>query len=361
MAGKRISFATCNLLNLNEPGERIYSDEDGWTPDHYDRKVAWTAQAVRSLEADVWAFQELWSEKSLAAVFKAAKPSIKYTRLVPKNHKGRIGCAGAVRADYLVGEPEWIERFPESFQLSSGGDDAQTSDMAVQIDRFSRPILHFRFNPRSSGRQIHVYVCHFKSKRPTKVYREPWYRRDVHSKHSIAIGGALSTIRRTAEATALRMILTEQMRETGTPVVVLGDLNDGQHSNTLNILTGQPDYIVSSRRLGGSDVALYSLGTLQEYRSQRDVYYTHVYKGTRESLDHMLVSEEFYDHSADRRWFFKGLEIYNDHLNSEKHEEEGATDHGIVRIRARVGGAVKRCAESELRCLSASTNSRPDP
>ena len=126
------------------------------------------------------------------------------------------------------------------------------------------------------------------------------------------------------------MILTEQMKETGTPVVVLGDLNDGQHSNTLNILTAQPSYLVSSRRLGGSDVALYSLGTLQEYRSERDVYYTHVYKGTRESLDHMLVSEEFYDHSADRRWFFKGLEIYNDHLNSDKHEKEGATDHGIV-------------------------------
>ena len=30
-------------------------------------------------------------------------------------------------------------------------------------------------------------------------------------------------------------------------------------------------------------------------RSQRDVYYTHVYQGIRESLDHILVSEEFYD------------------------------------------------------------------
>ena len=33
------------------------------------------------------------------------------------------------------------------------------------------------------------------------------------------------------------------------------------------------------------------------YRSRRDVYYTHVYQNTRESLDHILVSQEFYDNS----------------------------------------------------------------
>ena len=147
-----------------------------------------------------------------------------------------------------------------------------------------------------------------------------------------ALGAALSTIRRTAEAAALRVLLTAQLKGTVTPVIVLGDLNDGQHSNTLNILTEQPRYLVGDSR-GGGDNALYTAQTLQEYRDTRDVYYTHVYQDLRESLDHVLVSEQFYDHSRRRRWLFDGLVIFNDHLNTEDHRSDGTADHGIVLVR----------------------------
>ena len=112
--------------------------------------------------------------------------------------------------------------------------------------------------------------------------------------------------------------------------MVIGDLNDSQHSNTLNIMTGQPNYLLSGYSKGGSDVNLYSVGTLQEYRSQRDVYYTHVFNKTRESLDHILVSQEFYDNSFKRIWAFKGMDIRNDHLNADDHKASGSSDHGIV-------------------------------
>lgn len=144
-------------------------------------------------------------------------------------------------------------------------------------------------------------------------------------------GSAISTIRRTAEAAALRILLTERLKGTQTPVVVMGDLDDGQHSNTLNILTGQPNYLVSGLSRGGSDVDLYSVGTLQRYRSQRDVYGTHVFQKTRENLDHILVSEEFYDHSKNRRGAFRDMQILDDHLNTEEHEQTGTSDHGVVR------------------------------
>jgi endonuclease/exonuclease/phosphatase family metal-dependent hydrolase len=332
MARTQVRFATCNLYNLNEPGLRIYTDKDGWSQEAYKKKLSWTAQAITTVQADVWAFQELWHTDSLKNVFSTASLSDQYTLLVPPNHAGqRIVCAGAVRSNILVGKPEWIDTFPEYFRLSSGGDDDQTSKIAVQIDRFSRPVLHFEIKPRSNGKRIHVYACHFKSKGPTKIYREPWYTAQVYSKHSEAIGAAISTIRRTAEATAMRLLLTERMKGTNTPVVVMGDLNDAQHSNTLNILTGQPNYLLSGLSEGGSDVDLYSVGTLQEYRSQRDVYYTHVFNKTRESLDHILVSQEFYDNSRNRIWAFKGAEISNDHLNFNDHKETGSSDHGIVR------------------------------
>jgi endonuclease/exonuclease/phosphatase family metal-dependent hydrolase len=333
-ARTQITFASCNLYNINLPNLPIYSDRDGWDQDAYDKKVAWTSALLTSAPADVWGFQELWHRQALEDVFSAAGLLSNYKLLVPKNHAGqRIVCAGAVRKDLLVGEPQWIEDFPPKFTLMSGGGDPQTSDISVQVDRFSRPVLHFKIRPRANGKAISVYVVHFKSKGPTKIYREQWYRDDneYFSQHRTSIGAAISTIRRTAEATALRMILTEEMKGNANPVVVLGDCNDGQRSNTLNILTGQPNYLLSGHSKGGSDTALYTVGTLQRYRSLRDVYYTHIYQNTRESLDHILVSQEFYDNSRIRIWAFKGMELINDHLNTDDHKDNGTTDHGIVR------------------------------
>lgn len=332
MARTQVSFASYNLFNLNEPGLPIYSDPDGWSEDEYNRKIDFTARTLSKMKSDVWGFQELWHADSLNRAFSEAGLSGDYELYVPEDHAGQeIVCAGAVRSDIMIGDPEWIVDFPDIFRLTSGGDDPQAADISVQIDTFSRPVLHFEVKPRSDGKRIHVYVCHFKSKGPTRIEGEDWYNPQTYSKHREALGAAISTIRRTAEAAALRLILTEKMKNTDTPVVVLGDLNDSQHSNTLNVLTGQPNFILSGLSQGGSDVDLYTVGTLQEYRSLRDVYYTHVFNNTRESLDHILVSQEFYDNSRKRLWAFEGMEVRNDHLDDDNHKETGSSDHGIVR------------------------------
>ncbi|MCL6270301.1 endonuclease/exonuclease/phosphatase family protein [Sansalvadorimonas sp. 2012CJ34-2] len=334
MPRPQISFATCNLYNLNEPGRPIYFDRDGLSEEEYSKKLVWLSRVLTHHSADIWGFQELWHGDSLQNAFAMSGLDEEYSLLVPYDHTGgRIVCGGAVKKKMLVGEPEWIDEFPEHFKLDSKGDDAQTPDISVQVNKFSRPVLHFKVKPRQDQPAIHIYVCHFKSKKPTSIRSENWYKKSMYSRHQAALGNAISTIRRTAESAALRMILTERLKKTDTPVIVMGDLNDSQHSNTLNILTDQPNYLLSHSSRGGSDSGLYSVGTLQEYRSLRDVYYTHVYKNTRESLDHILVSQEFYDNSRKRIWAFKGMDILNDHLNDENHKETGTTDHGIVRAR----------------------------
>lgn len=333
-ARTKIRFATCNLYNLQLPGRRIYRDADGWSQSEYDAKIDWLSRMLTVVDADCWGFQELWHKDALEAAFEKASTLADYRLLVPDGHGGSgIVCGGAVLNDHLVGEPEWIEAFPDKLVLQSGGDDAQTPEISISTDGFSRPVLHFKIRPRTGGKIIHVFVVHFKSKLPTTVYREGWYREDsdYYKKHSEGIGYAISTIRRTAEAAAFRMILVELMKGTDTPVVVLGDMNDAQMSNTLNVVTGQPNYLVSGLSKGGSDVDLYTVGTLQEYRSLRDVYYTHIHQNQRESLDHILVSQEFYDNAKKRIWAFKGMEIFNDHLNHDDHKADGTSDHGIVK------------------------------
>jgi hypothetical protein len=216
--------------------------------------------------------------------------------------------------------------------------------MFAEGHRGSRPIsagfkyvlshpLNFQVALREQPPLTEVFVAHLKSKLPERVYNEPWFEADeaVFKPHAGALGAALATIRRTAEATALRILLTTAMKGTVTPVLVLGDLNDGQHSNTINILTEQPRYLVGESR-GGVDTGLYTAQTLQEYRDTRDVYYTHVHNDLRELLDHVLVSEQFYDNSRRRLWLFDGLTIKNDHLDEENHRETGTGDHGVVRV-----------------------------
>ena len=238
MPRTQLKIATYNLYNLNEPRLPIYRNSDGWSQEDYDKKIKWSADKISQIKADVWGFQELWHSKSIQKVFNKSGLSAEYSLLIPDNHKGqKIVCAAAVKTDILVGNPEWISTFPDTLNLNSAGGDNQTSSISVNINHFSRPVLHFKIKPRSKGKVIHIYVCHLKSKAPTKVYYEPWYSASLHSKHREALGCAISTIRRTAEATALRLILTQRMKYTETPVIILGDLNDSQESNTLNIIT----------------------------------------------------------------------------------------------------------------------------
>lgn len=333
MSRSRFSVATFNLYNLQLPGSRMHPRQKRWTEEEFARKVEWTGRQLRALDADLIGLQELWSREAMERVLAAAALDTEYDLLAAPADGNKIVCGALVRKGLLRGTPRWIDSFPPEVRLESSGNDPQSPEVRVSISDFSRPVLHFQVALREQPPLTEVFVAHLKSKLPERVYNEPWFKadRDAFKTHAEALGAALATVRRTAEATALRILLTQAMKGTVTPVLVLGDLNDGQHSNTLNILTEQPRYLVGESR-GGVDTGLYTAQTLQEYRDTRDVYYTHVHNDLRESLDHILVSEQFYDNSRRRLWLFDGLTINNDHLNDDDHRERGTGDHGLVRV-----------------------------
>jgi endonuclease/exonuclease/phosphatase family metal-dependent hydrolase len=325
----RFSVATFNLFNLQLPGARLNPGQKPWTKTEFARKRSWIRRQLAELDADIVGLQELWSREAMEEVLDV-EDLAGYRLLAEPADGDKIWCAALVREGLLRGEPEWIEDFPPEVVLRSSGNDPQTPLVQVDIPRFSRPVLHFRVALREAPPLTEIFVAHLKSKLPERVHREDWFA-DEHRPHADALGAALATVRRTAEATALRVLLTKAMKGTVTPVLVLGDINDGQHSNTVNILTEQPRYLVGDAR-GGTDIGLYTAQTLQEYRDTRDVYYTHVHQDLRESLDHVLVSEQFYDNSRRRLWLFDGLVINNDHLNVEDHRATGTGDHGVVKV-----------------------------
>ena len=125
----------------------------------------------------------------------------------------------------------------------AGSNQDQDDDIEVLISDFSRTIIQATIENKDHPElpTIEVFAAHLKSKLPTRLDREE--RENPATKgHGQALGAALSTIRRTAEAAALRIILNDVMRDTDTPVVVVGDFNDSPNSNTLAILTEQPSF-----------------------------------------------------------------------------------------------------------------------
>jgi hypothetical protein len=326
---KSFSVASFNLYNLNLPGLEMY-EKPGWTQEQYDKKIDYTQRTLLQLNADVIGFQELWHADALEKVFSAPLLKNQFNLLIPPNTTGKgIVCAAAVRKGIEITDTQWIKSFPDALKLESVGGDAQTPPLGVNISGFSRPVLSTKIKLHPDEEAVSFYVCHFKSKGPTKIHKEAWYVKDKHAKHADAIGSAISTVRRTAEAAALRVMLNEQTKNTNTPVILVGDINDGQNSNTQNILTGQPQYLFDSS-VGGGDTDLYSAQILQEYRDTRDVLYTYDYQGMKESLDHIMVSREFYHQSKNRIWTFDGLLAFNDHLNVKNGQDTGSNDHGII-------------------------------
>ena len=334
MNRERFTVATFNLYNFQLPGLHMNPGQQPWTDEEFARKVAWVGRQLTDIDADIVGLQELWNKAAMERVLEDPGLGAAYDLLADPADGSKIVCAALVRKGLPRETPRWIDAFPPEVRLQSSGDDPQSPDINVGITHFSRPVLTFKVALRDQPPLTEIFVAHLKSKLPERVYAEQWFKDDAATfrPHAEALGGALATVRRTAEATALRVLLTKTMKGTVTPVLVLGDLNDGQQSNTVNILTEQPRYLVGDSR-GGADTGLYTAQTLQEYRDTRDVYYTHVHEDLRESLDHVLVSEQFYDHSRRRQWLFDGLAINNDHLNDEDHRLTGTGDHGVVRVR----------------------------
>lgn len=317
MAGD-ISFASFNLYNFQKAGEDMRG-----TPvsrELYDQKLEWTREQIGKIDTDVIAFQELWSRDCLDDVF-SAFPG--YELIFIDNSWYDIAVAMAVRAPWRVKEKILHKKFPFEGLFKAKEEGGEDDEVDVRINRFSRTVIELLLeNPEEEDApEVAVFAVHLKSKLPSRLD-------DVSPNYKKAMGAAVSTIRRTAEAAALRCILTDKMKQPENkhlPLVVLGDLNDDPKSNTLALLTEQPSLMLSAR---GTDVGLYSALQLQQLKSFRDVFYTHEFNRLKDTLDHILVSEQFFEPSRDAKWRHTKTKVWNDFLEDD---EKYTSDHGIIR------------------------------
>ena len=353
-----VSVASFNLYNLQLPDAPMYPQSRPYTEEEFAAKTRWAAETIGRLDADVIAFQEVWSREALEAVL--AEDGRRSELPDGLHHRGRLGRGGGgLRGAGALGDPggrrgtrrsraamRLVKRKQSMAQIRSAPPAADAAvdperdptfvpsqedeGVRVAIDEFSRSVLQVTVGHARAPEvpAIEVFGTHLKSKLATPL-DDPEYRDPAVRPHAAALGTALSTIRRIAEAAALRIIVDGVMRGGDRPAVVLGDCNDGTFSDVLAVLSGQPSFRVVATSTAGarSDTGLYTGVQLQQLRSLGDVYYTHEYRNVREVIDHVLVSEQFYDWSDKRLWAFKEMRFFNDHVPAEDRER---SDHGQV-------------------------------
>ncbi|MEM9466578.1 MAG: endonuclease/exonuclease/phosphatase family protein [Actinomycetota bacterium] len=330
-----LSFATFNLKNLQVAGAPTYPNTPPATPAEYARKVEWTANQLRNLDADVIGFQELWDPQALADVFAHPALASQHYQLVTNAQTGTINNALAIRSGIQRLHTMWVSDFPADVSLNS-----KDQQIKLAVQSFGRAVLRVKITPAPEGsrqpKPIVVFVAHLKSKRPADV--DFARNQSPNPPDKISMGSAISLIRRAAEAAALRVLVSNAL-DAGERVVVIGDLNDSQFAVTTDMLEAGARYRIdpTSRVASSSKWGLYSIATLQELRSLRDVYYTYVHEGFRESLDHILVSQHFYDHSNKREWAFKTARLFNDHLEDKENPKlkKTVSDHGQLKAEFR--------------------------
>ncbi|MCB1865297.1 MAG: hypothetical protein KDG50_07675 [Chromatiales bacterium] len=350
---ERFQIASLNVRNLVPPStpreahyfyerhsHHRYDSRDEPATDRYGQKCDWLAAQINRLNADILCLQEVFDPRPLADVMAR-------TRWAEAHEIALGGTPAPLRTRRADGRDEFvydtplvaavatgetkIERFDVLDAFPSGFDfDRVVEDPAGRrfqleltaggesLGRFSRPVLRLTLGlgPRfagvkgvdpAQGARVTVFVAHLKSKRPlfdlAPNGNDARLAADLAREH--AIGQARALMLRAIEAAALRAWVVQTLSEAPeVPVFVVGDLNDGPQAVTTQIAGGlspprvdrsvSPDPMRRAELIDRvADLCLYSSYRLQTQRIHRDIYYSHIYDGVYDLLDHILVSSHF--------------------------------------------------------------------
>lgn len=324
-----LTVATCNVLNLAQAGRLFYEGQTPYSLNEFERKVDWLGDRFRALNADVLAVQEVWDELALRSA--VAHSGLQYGSVVvpgAENGPGQHGAQGTPRVGLItrlkLESLQSLTDFPAAAVVQVPGLGAHT--------RFERPPLLATLRMKH-GQEIAVLTAHLKSKRP-KYLQDDQGRtlEDTEDPAVQALGSLRALLMRASEALALRLKVVELLHRTRLPLIVMGDLNDGPHSVTTQLIAATSQVAYDK---GARDTALFSAWDVQgDAALRRDVAYSHIHQNYPEVLDQVLVSEEFVASSRVAIGDVRRVEVFNDHLNEGR--DRSRSDHGFVRALLRL-------------------------
>lgn len=327
----RRRLASFNLLNLDVPGRPLYGGP-GYTPQAYRRKIAWTARFIDELGSDIVGVQEVFSERALRECVARSRSMRGAPTVVaphaddPDNALPRVGLISRLP---LAADVESIDRMPAPAPVMLPGAPELGLPDYPQT-HFSRPVLRTSVDLGGGGGPVaRLYVVHLKSRRPKRLENADAAGRpgeDLDDPAVEARAHLRALIIRAIEAAALRQLLLEDLVRSNTPVIVMGDFNDHAKAMTTEMVTGRHLAHPLTRR----DHQLWHAAALQRPEGvQRDLGYTKIYAGQPDSIDHILLSEEFLRGGRNAVSEVVSVDYFNDHLNDP---DPLRSDHGAIRV-----------------------------
>lgn len=295
----KFRIGTFNLMNLLAPGATFYR-ETPYSNEEFERKSNWILQQLGNMKADFVGFQEIFDESTFVDLMRHYTP-YKNAIVMAPGTTGRYPCVGFATTLPIIGVPEIITQYPKEAILSF-------DDQDIPIKAFTRPVLKVTVR-LPNGVPCSIFITHLKSKRPMLRYRHP-------TALDHAIGQAKALLKRSTESLALRALVINELEGKDNPVIVLGDLNDTVNSVTSELISGSEPWHDLKKRDKERiwDVLLYNAYQIQAQNSSRDIHFSHIHNHKYETLDHIMVSQEFYPHNPRRIGKVEYLHFYNDHL-----------------------------------------------
>lgn len=337
---QNIRVCSFNVFNLVKPGFDFYRSGTAYGPDEFDEKTKWIGRQLDEMNVDIVGFQEVFHEDALRTALERSSSFMGVQPIVLATNENQdplstpsVGLASRLK---IVGEPESITDFPPEAMISLAMDPEETNLVSVPITSFSRPILKARVR-FSETVVVTIFVTHLKSKRGTLLSSES---SDVPIHRTL--GSSRALIRRCAEAAALRSLVITETQNNDDPVIVIGDVNDGTQSVTTQMIAGEQPFFRLKRELKEPhrDVLLYTAQQIQARESTRDTYFTHIFNGSYEALDHIMVSQELYQLNPNRVGEVDYVQVFNDHIIDEMQSFDDIprtrSDHGQVVAKIRL-------------------------
>lgn len=299
-------------------------DEQGQPNARYPDKLQYVADRIRAEAPDVVALQEVLDEDALDDL--ATATGLRAIAGTPDGRGNRVA--------FLVRRSATSESITD-YDLPAGTV-VQAYDEHAKVEpssRLSRPPLVARV--KHGNETVVVFNAHLKS----KLHTYPGGGFSTSNEELRAGVGFFDLTRRAAEAATLRAHVNTELKQ-GHPVIVVGDLNDGPHAATTEILYGPPGSQLSTpedaqrassgfnREDSGDPQRLFNVTKLVP-ESER---WSRKTNNVRELIDHVLSSAQLLPRQGDLRTV-PTIKIHNAELDSigdQPRKDSGIPDHAAI-------------------------------
>ncbi len=328
-----VKFATFNLLNYTAPPYSFYQQHEHYNKTQWRQKQQFIAQFLNQTQADIVAFQEVFSYQALEVQCKEA--GYDYFEIVDTPSHDALypqvlfNPIVALASKYPLKSCEPLTPCPELLEYLNNQNEF----------KFNRTPIKCLISIPFFG-DICCYVVHFKSQRVQSMA----HILNIHNLEDPllqllhqTVGTMQSQISRSLEASIVYYDALKTQREKQCATIVMGDFNDVLTSPTLSFMTQgfhptrcEPCIEQNEPVVGLTDAYLFS----DENKAGYTKPFSHYYHRRGSVLDYILVSAHFNPECAMSKVSSVSYSSFEEHLNpAETLEDISVSDHSAIAIK----------------------------